>query len=71
MPKPQMKPVCAALTDDDLESWNDASAAGWRDNRGIHIDASVLNCLICEIQAWRREHPLDCFDSGPNTIEPK
>jgi hypothetical protein len=60
-----------ALTDEDLEGWNDASAAGWRDKQGVHIDAALLNCLICEIQAWRRERPLDRFDSGPNTIEPK
>ncbi len=54
--------------DDELEGANDATAAACRDARMFSISPHRLNALICEVQAWRREHPTSSFASGPNTI---
>lgn len=61
-----MKPI--RITDEDLSTWNDGSAAQTGMGHPCVVDANWLNALVCEVQAWRRECPDHAFQSGPNMI---
>ena len=58
----------AKIDDEDLEAWNDASAAASRSDKFWEMNPVFFNALVCEVQAWRRMNPTHRFVSGPNKI---
>ncbi len=59
------------LSDQDLSGLNDSSAAAIRTKARYSLYPQILNTLVCEVQAWRRENPTKEFVPGLNTICPR